>query len=81
MSASLALAVTSVLLVRLACPHPPSCASSLIVAMGGVTDWFGVLLMAVAVVWITAQAVAMSLLAGVPVPTWSHVVRLDAACT
>ncbi len=76
-SASLALAATCGLLIRLSCPHAPACASSLIVALGGVTDWLGVLLMAVAVVWITAQAVAMNRFAGVPVPTWSPVVRTD----
>ena len=76
-SASLALAVTCVLLIRLSCPHAPACASSLIIALGGVTDWLGVLLMAVAVVWITAQAVAMNRLAGVHVPTWSPLVRTD----
>ncbi len=76
-SASLALAVTCGLLIRLSCPHAPACASSLIIALGGVTDWLGVLLMAVAVVWITAQAVAMNRFAGVPVPTWSPTVRTD----
>ncbi len=80
-SASLALAATCVLLIRLSCPHAPPCASSLIIALGGVTDWLGVLLMAVAVVWITAQAVAMNRLAGVHVPTWSPLVRTDPDCT
>ena len=32
LSASLALAVTCGLLVRLSCPHPPACASSLVIA-------------------------------------------------
>ena len=71
-SASLALAVSSLLLVRLSCPHPPACASSLVVALGGVTDWLDLLAMALAVVWITAQAVAMNRFAGLPVPTWSR---------
>lgn len=74
-SASLALAVTCGLMIRLSCPHAPACASSLIIALGAVTDWLGVLLMAVAVVWITVQAVAMNRFAGVPVPTWSPAVR------
>jgi hypothetical protein len=77
-SASLALALTCGLLVRLACPHAPACASSLIIALGGVTDWHGVLLMAIAVVWMTAQAMAMNRLAGVPVPLWSPAARQDA---
>ncbi len=79
LSASLALAVTAGLLVRLSCPHAPACASSLIIALGGVTDWLGVLLMACAVVWVAAQAVVVNRLAGVPVPTWSPVARMSAA--
>ena len=80
LSASLALAVTCGLLVRLSCPHPPACASSLVIALGAVTDWTNVLLMAVAVVWMTVQAVAMNRFAGVPVPTWSPVVRTNPEC-
>lgn len=76
-SASLVLAATCVLLLRLSCPHAPACASSLIIALGGVANWLGVLLMAVAVVWITLQAVVMNRLAGVHVPTWSPTVRPD----
>ncbi len=76
-SASLALAITCGLLVRWSCPHPPACASGLIIALGGVTDWLDVLLMAVAVVWMTVQAVAMNRFAGVPVPIWSPVVRAN----
>ncbi len=76
-SASLALAATCALLVRMSCPHAPACTSCLIVALGGVTDWLGVLLMAFAVIWVTAQAFAMNRLAGVPVPTWSPVDRAE----
>jgi CBS-domain-containing membrane protein len=70
-SASLALAVSSLLLVRLSCKHPPACASSLVIALGAVTHWYDLVFMALAVVWITAQAVAMNRLAGLPVPVWS----------
>lgn len=80
LSASIALAVTCGLLVRLSCPHAPACASSLVVALGAVTDWTNVLLMAVAVVWMTVQAVAMNRFAGVPVPTWSPIVRTNPEC-
>ena len=80
-SASLALALTCVLLIRLSCSHPPACASSLIIALGGVTDWLGVCLMASAVVWITLQAVAMNRLAGVRVPLWSPPARPDLDAT
>ena len=80
-SASLALGGTCGLLVRLSCPHAPACASSLIIAMGGVTDWLGVLLMAFAVVWITVQATAMNRLAALPVATWAPASRTARDCT
>jgi CBS domain-containing membrane protein len=70
-STSLALAVICLLLVRLSCPHAPACASSMVVAMGGVPNWSDLLCMAFAVVLITVQAVAMNRLAGLPVPTWA----------
>lgn len=69
-SASLALALTCILLVRLRCPHAPACASALIVAVGAAGDWLAVLGMAVGVVLITAEAVLISRLAGVNVPLW-----------
>ncbi|MFH1746486.1 MAG: HPP family protein [Planctomycetota bacterium] len=70
-SASLALGLTCLLLVRLSCPHPPACASSLIVAMGGVEGPVGLLMMLLAVVWLTFQAVAANRLVNVPVPLWA----------
>lgn len=70
-SASLALAVTSLLLVRLSYPHPPACASALIIALGGVTDWLALLAMAAAVVLLAFQAVCINRMVGVRVPTWS----------
>lgn len=70
-SASLALALTPALLLRFSCPHPPACASALIVALGGVTDGLGLLAMAAAAVLLTAQAVCINRIAGVRVPTWS----------
>lgn len=81
LSASLALGLTCGLLVRLSCLHPPACASSLIIALGGVTHWHDVLLMAVAVVCVTAQGVAMNRFAGLPVPIWSPSVSTDPDCT
>lgn len=70
-SASLALALTSTLLVRMSYPHPPACASALIIALGGVTDWRELLAMAAAVVLLAFQAVAINRIAGVRVPAWS----------
>ena len=69
-SASVALALTSLLLVRAACPHPPACSSAMIVALGGVSSWTGVLTMLAAVIIMTALAVALNRLACLPVPIW-----------
>ena len=71
-SATAALSLTALLLVNLSCPHPPACASSLVVALGLVTQWPDVLLMILVVVWLTAQAWAMNRFAGLPVPIWSQ---------
>ena len=73
LSASLGLAVICALLVWTSCPHPPACASSLVVALGGVTDGLPLVLMALAVVWMTTQAGVMNRLAGVPTARWSSI--------
>ncbi len=80
-SASLALALTCILLVRLRCPHAPACASALIVAVGAAGDWLAVLGMAVGVVLITAEAVLISRLAGVNVPLWLPRPRISPAAS
>jgi CBS-domain-containing membrane protein len=67
---SLTLGISGLLMIRMSCPHPPACASGMIVALGGVTGWYDVAFMAAAVVWLTIQAVGMNRLAGLPVPTW-----------
>ena len=69
-SATLALAITSLLLVRLKCPHAPSAASALVVALGGVVDGRGLLVMALGVVILSAQAFVVHRLAGVNAPVW-----------
>jgi CBS-domain-containing membrane protein len=71
-SASLALALTCLVLVRLSAPHAPACASALILAVGGVQSWPGVAAMAAAVLILTFQAICVSRIAGVDMPTWSH---------
>jgi CBS-domain-containing membrane protein len=70
-SASMALALTCLLLVRLSTPHAPACASALIVAVGGVSGWLGVPAMALGVVIVTLQAVCVYRLAGLNTPIWS----------
>ena len=70
-SGSIALAITCLLLVRFSCPHPPACASALVVALGGVPSVGGLLYMAAAVVLVTAQAVAINGICCLSVPLWS----------
>ncbi len=70
-SASLALAVTCLALVRLSCPHPPACASALVIALGGVSHWTGLLYMAAAVILVTALTVCINRIVHRPVPGWS----------
>ena len=75
--ASLTLGGCCLMLVLLSCPHPPSCASGLVVVLGGVTAWGDLLLMALVVVWLAMQAVGMNRLAGLPVPLWYPRRQLD----
>ncbi len=71
LSASMALAACCFWLIRLSCPHAPACATAMIVALGGVTHWSELLLMGIAVVWVTTQAVVINRLVGMPVTSWS----------
>lgn len=71
LAASLALAITCPLLVRFSAPHAPACATALVIAVGGVTQWVGLLAMALAIVILTFQSVCVNRLAGLNVPTWS----------
>jgi len=70
LSAALALALAVWTLVKLNCPHPPACASSLVVALGGLNDPLDLLLTAAVIVWLAAEAVFVNRLAGLPVPLW-----------
>jgi len=71
MSASLALAMCCVMLVRMNCPHAPACASALIVALGGASSMMALLGMALGVAALTGQAILLGRIAGVNVPLWS----------
>ena len=71
LSASLALGVSCLLLVRLSCPHAPACATALVVALGAVPDWRGLLAIVVGIVTLTMQAVCLNRIAGVSTPVWS----------
>ncbi len=79
-SGSIALAITCLLLVRFSCPHPPACASALVVALGGVPSVGGLLYMAAAVVLVTAQAVAINEICCLSVPLLSPRDRDESGC-
>jgi len=74
-SATVALAASCFLLLLFNCPHPPACASSLVVALGMITGAFNILLMALVVLWLTFQAVMMNRFVGLSVPIWSPLRR------
>lgn len=74
--ATVALAVTCILLVRFSCPHAPACATALIVAMGAASRWTDLLCMALGVVLLTTVTILFSRCAGINVPTW-HPRTLD----
>lgn len=72
-SASLALAVTCLALVWVASPHPPACASALVIVLSrGTVTLRDVVLMAAAVICLTGMAVVMNRWAGLRVPFWCH---------
>ena len=70
-SAIVALSACSVLMIQLSCPHPPACASSLVMLLGGVATLENVLLMVLVVIWLAYQAVGMNRLAGLTLPLWA----------
>jgi len=71
LSASVALALSSLFMIRLSCAHPPACASGLIVALGLFAGWGQVLIMGAVVVWLTFQAVIMNRWSGISSPIWA----------
>ena len=71
LSASLAMAVCSTLLIYFSCQHPPSCASALIVAMGAASTSVAILGMAAGVLLLTLQATVVNRLVGLKTPIWS----------
>jgi len=74
-SATVALTCSCLFLLLFNCPHPPACASSLVVALGMIPSWFNILLMGLVVMWLTFQAVLMNRFVGISVPIWSPLRR------
>jgi CBS-domain-containing membrane protein len=71
LSANFGFALTALYLLRFRIPHPPACATALIVATGAVTGWWELFTMAAAVIAITYQGVAVFRVLGVHVPVWN----------
>ena len=70
-AASAALALTASLMALLDAPHPPAGATTLIVALGLLTQINELLILMAAVVLLTVQAFVINRAAGVPYPRWS----------
>lgn len=69
-AAALSLGLTAGLMVILKSPHPPAGATTLIVSLGILTQPWQLLLLMIAVVLLTLQAIAINRLAGIPYPLW-----------
>lgn len=72
-AAALSLGLTSGLMVLFKSPHPPAGATTLIISLGLLTQPWQLLLIEVAVVLITLQAIAINRLAGISYPLWGPI--------
>jgi CBS domain-containing membrane protein len=70
-AAALSLGLTAGLMVLLRAPHPPAGATTLIISLGILTQPWQLLLLMVAVVLLTLQAIVINRLAGIAYPLWS----------
>ena len=77
-AAALSLGLTSGLMVLLKSPHPPAGATTLIISLGILTKPWQLLLLMLAVVLLTLQALAINRLAGIPYPLWGPIKEGDA---
>lgn len=73
LAVSLALAVTSALMILLNVPHPPAAATAMFVALGVVTRPAYLVVLEAAVALLVGQAIVINRLTGVRYPLWSHV--------
>ena len=70
-SASLALALTFIVLMRLQCLHPPACATAVVAALGELEDGRSIVGIVVAIGALTLQAACTHRAMGIMVPGWS----------
>lgn len=69
-AAALSLALTSAVMVWLRAPHPPAGATTLIVSLGILREPDQLVILMVAVVFLTAQGFIINRLAGIDFPVW-----------
>src|SRR5436305_14731751 len=70
-AAALSLGLTAGLMVLLKSPHPPAGATTLIISLGLLTKPLQLLILMVAVVLLTLQAILINRLSGIPYPLWN----------
>ena len=70
-AAALSLGLTAGLMVLLKSPHPPAGATTLIVSLGILRQPWQLVLLMVAVIVLTLQALIINRLAGIPYPLWN----------
>lgn len=70
-AASLALALTSYLMIRLDCAHPPACGTALILALGKMPTLFDMGVMVAAVFIMAAMTTASHRLSGISAQPWT----------
>lgn len=69
-AAALSLGLTSGVMVLLRAPHPPAGATTLIISLGILAKPWQLVLLMIAVVLLTLQALAINRLAGIDYPLW-----------
>jgi CBS domain-containing membrane protein len=70
-AAALSLGLTAGLMVLLKSPHPPAGATTLIISLGLLTKPLQLLILMIAVVLLTLQALVINRLSGIPYPLWN----------
>ena len=76
-AAALSLGLTSGLMVLLKSPHPPAGATTLIISLGLITKPTLLVVLLIAVMLLTLQAIAINRLAGIPYPLWNPIKAQD----
>jgi CBS-domain-containing membrane protein len=70
-AAALSLGLTSGLMLLAKAPHPPAGATTLIISLGILRTFGQIVVLMIAVVLLTCQALIINRLAGLPYPLWS----------